>query len=195
MIVVPRYKELGIKKIWPLVKEIEELNEYFLILKENQFPERSFMWTIISILRPDVTKKLIEEARKHRSIKPDENRDNLVEVDPEIFKEIQSVVSQKGMHLCFPSTPITLVHTGKVSFLHKALAKWQRTRTKPKEYDENYNLLNSSGSRTQIKTQTIQRERQTNYSTPTIEMEDEKEEEKESSATSRTQRNIHSRWE
>ena len=115
------------------------------------------MWTIISTLRPDATKILIEEARKHRSIKPDENRDNLIKVDPEIFKEIQSVVSQKGTHLCFPYTPITLVHTGKVPFLLKASVKLQRTRANPKEYDANYNLLNSSGSITQMRTQTIQR--------------------------------------
>ena len=87
------------------------------------------------------------------------------------------------------------MHTGKVSFLLKASTKLHRTRANPKEYDANYNLLNSSGSRTQMRTQTTQRERKTNYSTPTIEMEDEKEEEKESSATSRTQRNNHSRRE
>ena len=60
------------------------------------------MLTIISTLCPDATKKLIEEVRKHRRIKPDENRDSLVEVDPEIFKEFQSLVSQKGKNLCFP---------------------------------------------------------------------------------------------
>ena len=54
------------------------------------------MWTIISTLRPDATKKLINDARKHRSIKSEENEDQLVEVDPEIFKEIQVVISQKG---------------------------------------------------------------------------------------------------
>ena len=105
------------------------LNKYFLILKENQFPERSFMWTIISTLRPDATKKLIEEARKHCSIKPDENRDNLVEVDPEIFKEIQSVVSQKGTHLCFPYTYYFSAHR-KSSIFAQIISKVAQNKGK-----------------------------------------------------------------
>ena len=53
------------------------------------------MWTIISTLRPTETKKLIDEVRQHRSIKGEEDPNQLVEVDPEIFKEIQSVFFQK----------------------------------------------------------------------------------------------------
>ena len=75
---------------------MEELNEYFPSYRENQYPERDFMWTIVSTLRPEQTKKLIDEARKHRSIKGEGNQDELVEVDPDIYKEIQSTLSQKG---------------------------------------------------------------------------------------------------
>ena len=42
----------------------------------------------ISTFRPEATKKIIEDARKNRSIKSEENREELVDVDNEIFQEI-----------------------------------------------------------------------------------------------------------
>ena len=87
---------MSIEKLWPFIQEIEDLYEFFPTLKPKKFPEREFMWEIISTLRPTETKKLIDEARQQRSIKGEEDPNQLVEVDPGIFKEIQSVLSQKG---------------------------------------------------------------------------------------------------
>ena len=52
----------------------------------------------------------------------------------------------------------------------------QRKYAKPTEYDANYNILNSSGSRTPMIIQNIQRERQTNYLITIIEIKNENEE-------------------
>ena len=51
-------------------------------------PERKFHWTIISTFCPEATKKIIEDARKNRSIKSDENKEELVQVDNKIFQKI-----------------------------------------------------------------------------------------------------------
>ena len=64
-------------------------------MKPNQYPDRDYMWTVISTLRPDVTQQLVKDARNHRSVsKPDDN-DELVEVDPEIYQEIKNILTQK----------------------------------------------------------------------------------------------------
>ena len=42
------------------------------------------------------TKRLIDDVRKYRSIKSEESKNQLVEVDLEIFKESQVVISQTG---------------------------------------------------------------------------------------------------
>ena len=67
------------------MKEIDELNVYFPDFKQTKKPEKTYMWTIISTLRPDQTKKLIEDTRKHRSQHEIHDESELVEVDPEIF--------------------------------------------------------------------------------------------------------------
>ena len=84
---------MGVDSLYPLIKEVEELNKYFPSYRESQYQKRDFMLTIVSMLLPEQTKKLIDEARKHRSIKGEGNQDELVEVDPEICKEIQSTLS------------------------------------------------------------------------------------------------------
>ena len=94
--IAPKYPELGVEKLWPHIKEIEELIQYFPDFNENEFHERQFMWTIISTFRPEATKKIIDDATKNRSIKSEENKEDLIEVDNEIFQEIKTVFSQKG---------------------------------------------------------------------------------------------------
>ena len=64
--------------MWPYIKEIEELNQYFADFKLDELSEREFLWTIILIFRPEATKKIIEDVRKNRSIKSEENKEELV---------------------------------------------------------------------------------------------------------------------
>ena len=59
------------------------------------------MFAIISTLRPTETKKLIDEVRQHRSIKGEEDPNQLVEIDPRIFKEIQSVFFSESKVIVF----------------------------------------------------------------------------------------------
>ena len=77
-IVAPKYKELGVKKLWPYIKELEDLAIYFPDMKPDQYPDRDYMWTVISTLRTDVTQKLVKQARDHRSVTREENNEELV---------------------------------------------------------------------------------------------------------------------
>ena len=43
LIIVPKYKELGVNKIFDLIKVVNELNAYFSDCRDNEFPEREFM--------------------------------------------------------------------------------------------------------------------------------------------------------
>jgi hypothetical protein len=44
---VPKYAELAVSKVWPLVKEVPELMMFFPNFETNQLPEKEFMWTIL----------------------------------------------------------------------------------------------------------------------------------------------------
>lgn len=46
-IVIPKYSELSVKKIWPHIQQIDELKLYFPDMKPHQKPERDYMWTVL----------------------------------------------------------------------------------------------------------------------------------------------------
>ena len=94
-IVVPRFKELSVKYIWPLVKEVNDLLEYFPDYKPKQYPDRSFMYSILATLRFDQVKSMVENARKNRALENKRDEDELVYINKELLKEIESVLSQK----------------------------------------------------------------------------------------------------
>ena len=86
---------MSISKIWPLVKEIEDLNAYFPDLEENEYPEREYLWTIVSTLRSENTKELIKTARNKSTIKERADQNNLIQIDPSIYQEISAIAAQK----------------------------------------------------------------------------------------------------
>ena len=70
------------------VKEIPELLKYFSDFKENQLPDRSFLWSILGTLRTKECRQLLEDARKARSKNSEENKEELIEIDPDYLNQI-----------------------------------------------------------------------------------------------------------
>ena len=101
MILVPKYSELSIAKLWLSIKELPELNKYFPDLKENELPERNYTWAIISTLKQDIVKSLFSEARLRRSINSKEKSDYLIKVSQEFYDAISAVVCQKRKYNIF----------------------------------------------------------------------------------------------
>ena len=94
-IVVPKYIEPSTAKIWPLGQEVEDLNSYFANMKENEFPEREYLWKIVFTLRPDSTKEFIKTARQNKSTNEFANQNGFVQIDPSIYQEISAIAAQK----------------------------------------------------------------------------------------------------
>ena len=95
-VVAPRYNKLSVAKLWPYVKEISEIIQYFPEMKEKELPERDYMWVIISTINPEATMKIVKDARKNRKSEDVVNQNKLVEVDHVLYKEISEIVAQKG---------------------------------------------------------------------------------------------------
>ena len=62
--------------------------KYFPDLNQNELPDRSFLWTILGTLRTNECKQLLEDARKKRSNKTEENKDELIEIAPDFLNKI-----------------------------------------------------------------------------------------------------------
>lgn len=53
MVPIPRYRELGVKPVWGLAKQVPDLLEYFPDMKDSETPDRAFLWAILGTLRAD----------------------------------------------------------------------------------------------------------------------------------------------
>ena len=76
------------KHVWELVKAEPELMKYFPDIEDDKLPDRWFMWTILSTLRGDACKKLIETARNARGSDSTDHKDELIEVDPDFLNTL-----------------------------------------------------------------------------------------------------------
>ena len=61
---VSRYKKLSTSEVWYLVLGVLVLMIYLQNFEQNELPDHTFMWTILSTFREDIVKYLIEEAWK-----------------------------------------------------------------------------------------------------------------------------------
>ena len=90
-----KIQETFYKIYWPLVKEVNDLLEYFPDYKPKQYPDRSFMNSILATLRFDQVKRMIENIRKNRELENKREDDELLYINKELLKEIEFVPSQK----------------------------------------------------------------------------------------------------
>ena len=93
---VPKYAELSVAKIWPLVKKADDLLLYFPDYLSKQVPDRDHMFSILWTLRFSTMEQMIADARKNRALENNENGDQFVYIEKGLFKEIDDVLSQKS---------------------------------------------------------------------------------------------------
>ena len=129
---VPRFKELSVFKVWPLVTEVNYLMLYFPDYKSNQMTERSFMYSILSTFRLNEIKSMIKNSRDIRAIQNLSNDDRFVHIEKKIYEEIQGVLT----HKCKLAELLKyLVTKGRASCLLRRSAKLVRERRPAKEFD------------------------------------------------------------
>ena len=90
---VPKYKELGVKNVWNFVKEIPELLQYFPEFADDDYPDRDLMWEVLGTLRKNACKRLIHDSRMARSKNEEENKNDLIEIHPEILDKLIQIPS------------------------------------------------------------------------------------------------------
>ena len=101
IIEIPKYKELSVKEIWPKVKDIESLKPYFPDLKVNEYPDREFMWTILSILKPKTNNILIENSKENRGVENKEDKEDLIKIAQNIFKINENINPESKLDINF----------------------------------------------------------------------------------------------
>ena len=64
---VPRFQELSVQKMWPLVKEDDELNQYFPNHTNKELRNRDYMFSVLGSLRQETLQRMVANARKNRA--------------------------------------------------------------------------------------------------------------------------------
>ena len=59
---IPDYPELGVKHVWPLVQENQELLKYFSDYEPSKQSEKDFMYGVLSTLKPDEVRDWLHKA-------------------------------------------------------------------------------------------------------------------------------------
>ena len=72
------------------MKDTEDLVYYFPNYEEGSLPKSSFLWGILGTLKRDEWKALLKEARNRRGKKEVEDKDELIEIDPQILDKLMS---------------------------------------------------------------------------------------------------------
>ena len=127
---IPKYGELSVQKIWPLVKEAQDLFEYFPNYTNKQIPNCHFMFSILWTLRFSTIKGIVSDARRSRSLHENDNKDQFVYIERKLLKEISDVFAQKSKFdtIKFKATK------GKTPYILKKSSKLIRKYKPRKKY-------------------------------------------------------------
>ena len=88
--VVLKYKELSVKKIWELVKDEDDIMKYLPYYKESELPPRDYMLTILTTYNSYAMAQLVIQARNKRAITLDADNDNLIKIDLSVKESIRN---------------------------------------------------------------------------------------------------------
>ena len=82
--------------MWAFVQENNESIIYIPYYSKNQFPDRSFLFNVVSTFYPNELQFLINQARDKRAWAQDSDSDDIIEIDPEIKAAIMNVLASKS---------------------------------------------------------------------------------------------------
>lgn len=103
MIVVPFYDTLSVKRNFEKIIDIYPgIEEYFPMYEEVYLPSRKFFWEVFATLHYDDAIRIVNRERDRRFVKEEQEKKEVIEVDPMILNELQSVnyfSKQKGRAL------------------------------------------------------------------------------------------------
>ena len=76
--------------------EVDDIKQYFPELEPGDLPERHYLMSVLSTVKKDELKELIEQAREHRSISNKQDVDMMVEMTQAARDQIFNVLPQKS---------------------------------------------------------------------------------------------------
>ena len=83
-----KYKEFSCKAVLNFVKEVPELLKHFSDLADNELPDKTFLWIVLSTLRTDGWEIILEEERKASCRQSEDNNEEFIEMYSYLLNKI-----------------------------------------------------------------------------------------------------------
>ena len=132
---IPNYPELGVKHVWPLVKENNNLLDYFPDYTQSQQPEKEFMYAVLSTLKPDEVRALVASSVMHRAPISQDDKADLIEVTHELKDSISELYSMKSKWMWRQTIIICIATKGRANYLLKKSSILSAPRKSSKKYE------------------------------------------------------------
>ena len=84
------------QKLWSKLKENPEFMKYMPDYKNSDFPERDFLFEILSTMYPHETYEMIKNAYKGRHMHYEEGYSEMEEITQKIYYHIKEVLANKS---------------------------------------------------------------------------------------------------
>ena len=84
---LPRLEELQLKNIWPKYQKDKEFLKYFPDIDEDKTPSRAYFFQILSAIKPDDFKDLLNNTESKRKDKLDD-KNQIVNINTMVWEEI-----------------------------------------------------------------------------------------------------------
>ena len=135
---IPKFREVAVEKIWPIIKEVPDLIIYFPDYKANQKSERKYMFQLLATLRYEEINRMLTNARKNRELQKESDNKEFIFIQSNMLKEIGSVMARKYETANYY---LIIVTKGNAAFLLMRSAKLLTSRKPAKEYPLSFDHL------------------------------------------------------
>ena len=99
---VPKYDELSVKNIWPMIQNDPEVLAYFPSkLPKNRLPDREYTFNVLNTKQGDYVKLIIAHAQKLRNDTTDKQKEaEFIQVSNKWQQQLEAIpfVSSKSAH-------------------------------------------------------------------------------------------------
>jgi hypothetical protein len=90
---VPKYDELSVKNVWPMIQQDKELMTFFPEkLPKGRMPDRDYTFNVLNTLREDYVDGIIKHAQKQRNTAADNNMQaQFIRVTPAWQEQLEKI--------------------------------------------------------------------------------------------------------
>ena len=151
---VPKYPELKVESVWNIVKTDSEINSYFPDYEQDQYPERDYLFAMLSTLRKDELLRLIKTAENGWACSNQSGENEMVQITNGIRNEIFNILPTKSKSLPMLTFWLQLLQAKLHSYSRKGL-NWIVREPNRNNMQQTSTLLSMTAMKAKKRTRTM----------------------------------------